>query len=121
MLIQINTDRNINGSETYIQKLKGEIEQALHRVSSHITRVEVHLSDENGDKSGRNDKRCVLEVRLEGRPPIAVTHLAETTDQAVAGAVEKAKTSIAHMIDRLRDSHRGSIEPNPEPDVSIQE
>ncbi len=33
--------------------------------------MEVHRSDENGSKSGQNDKRCVTEARLEGRQPVA--------------------------------------------------
>jgi len=45
----------------------------------------VHLSDENGDKTGGNDKRCLMEARLEGRQPIAITHESETIDEAIEG------------------------------------
>jgi hypothetical protein len=58
---------------------------ALSRVSDHITRVEVHLSDASDRKSGSNDKCCMMEARLENRRPIAVTHEAETLDHAVDG------------------------------------
>lgn len=30
-----------------------------------ITRIEVHFGDENGEKFGKNDKRCLLEARLQ--------------------------------------------------------
>jgi hypothetical protein len=45
----------------------------------------VHLGDENGHKRGGNDKRCMMDARLDGRPPIAVTQQAPPLDQAVDG------------------------------------
>lgn len=50
MQIQINTDRNIDGNEALAAYVRGETEHALSRINDHITRVEVHLSDENSDK-----------------------------------------------------------------------
>ena len=78
-------------------------EEELSRFSHQITRVEVHLSDENSDKEGLNDKRCMIEARLEGIKPIAVTNHANTHEQAVAGAVEKLKTSLDTILGRLRN------------------
>ena len=89
MQVQINTDHNIEGHEALTARVRGVVESALSRVRDHITRVEVHLSDENGDKSGKNDMRCVMEARLEGRQPVAVTDQAETLEQAVDGAADK--------------------------------
>jgi len=103
MLIQINTDKNIKGSEALSSKLTGIISDELSRFNNHITRVEVHLSDENSHKSGVNDKRCVLEARLEKRKPIAVTSQADTVELAVDGAVEKLKNSLTTIIGRLKD------------------
>lgn len=81
MQIHINTDRNINGREALSNHISGEIEQALSRFNEHITRVEVHLSDENSDKKGGKDGlKCVMEARLEGRHPLAVTHQATLID-----------------------------------------
>lgn len=96
MQIQINTDHHIEGHEALAAWATGEIKTALSRHSDHITRVEVHLSDENGHKSGTNDKRCVMEARVEGRQPLAVTHHAETLYLAVTGAADK--------LSRLRKS-----------------
>jgi hypothetical protein len=61
MKIQVNTDRNIEGHEALAAQVSSVVEAALHRISEHITRVEVHLSDENGHKSGHSDNtrtRC---------------------------------------------------------------
>ena len=99
MQIQINTDHNIEGHEALGAQVSGVVESALSRISDHITRVEVHLSDENSDKKGGNDNmRCVMEARLEGRQPIAVTHQAATLEQAVDGAAEK----LTRLIESTR-------------------
>jgi len=50
MQVQINTDHNIEGREALAAYVSGVVEAALSRISDHITRVEVHLSDENSDK-----------------------------------------------------------------------
>jgi len=101
--VQINTDHNIEGREALAVHVSGVVKSALNRISDHITRVEVHLSDENGHKSGQNDKRCVMEARLEGRQPIAVTHHAATLHQAVDGAADKLTRLVESTIERLRD------------------
>ncbi len=100
MQIQINTDHHIEGHEALVAWATGEIKTALSRHSEHITRVEVHLSDENGHKSGTNDKRCVMEARVEGRQPLVVTHHAETLYQAVTGAADKLTRLITSTLGR---------------------
>ena len=102
MQIQINTDHNIEGHEALADQVRGVVETALNRVSDHITRVEVHLSDENGDKRGENDKRCMMEARLEGRQPIAVTQQSVTVDQAVDGAAGKLVRLIESTLGAIR-------------------
>ena len=103
MQIQINTDHNIAGHEALASHVSGLVENALNRISDHITRVEVHLSDENSNKGGENEKRCVMEARLEGRQPVAVTHQDTTVDQAVDGAVHKLSRLIESTLGRLHD------------------
>jgi len=103
MQIQVHTDRNIEGTEALAAEVKAVVEAALSHVSEHITRVEIHLSDQNGSKSGPDDKRCVMEARLEGRQPIAVTHEAATVEQAVDGAAERLQRSVEHTVQRQRE------------------
>ncbi len=100
MQIQINTDRNIEVHEAMAAQLRSTVEAALNSFSGHITRVEMHLSDENAGKSGQNDKHCLLEARIEGRKPIAVTHEAASLDQAVDGAAGKLARSIESALGR---------------------
>ena len=106
MTIQINTDNNLNVHEAFGDKLEGLLAEELSRFSEHITRLEVHLSDENGSKHGLNDKKCLLEARLEGRQPIAVTQVANDYEQALHGAVGKLKSSLDTIVGRLRDHNR---------------
>ncbi len=63
----------------------------------------MHLSDENGNKESEDDKRCMIEARLKGRQPMAVTNVANTYDQAVSGAIDKLETSLDTILGRLRN------------------
>lgn len=102
MIIQINTDSNIEVNSELAQQLKTIVENSLERFDDKITRVEVHLSDENSDKKfGTADKRCLLEARLAGLQPLAVSHQAATTEQSVDGAVDKLMRSIDGTLEKL--------------------
>ena len=103
MQIQTNSDRNIEGSERLSAQVRAVVESALGRFSDQVTRVEVHLSDENSARGGTDDKRCMMEARVEGRPPTAVTHRAATVEQALEGAAAKLARSIESTLGRLRD------------------
>ena len=105
MNIQINTDHNLKGGESLAISVRATVGDALSRFSAHITRVKVHLSDENGDKRGRDDKRCMMEARLEGHAPIAVTEHAATVGQAIDGAAERLVHLLEHTLGRLH-GHR---------------
>ena len=116
MQIQINTDHNIQGYESAAATVRGTVENALARFSTHITRVEVHLADENANKRGSDDKRCMMEARVEGQPPVAVTHHAATIGQAIDGAAEKLVHRLERTLGRLH-SHRGNgAMPDPAPE-----
>ena len=103
MQIQTNTDRNIQGSDRLSEQVRAAVESALGRFTARVTRVEVHLSDENSARGGADDKRCMMEARLEGRPPTAVTHQAATLAQALDGAAAKLTKSLERTLGRLRD------------------
>lgn len=101
MQIQVNTDHNIPGHEALVTQVEEAVTKALGRFGTQITRVEVHLSDDNGNKSGANDKRCLLEARLEGHQPVVASHQAETVKQAYTGAATKLKTALTHALGKL--------------------
>ena len=104
MQIELSTDCNIDGREALATQIDEVVKNALSRLSDQITRVEVHLSDQNSDKKGGDDDmRCMMEARLEGRKPIAVTNHAATVDQAFDGAAEKLARLIESTLGRLHD------------------
>lgn len=101
MTIQLNSDNNITIHDAFRSQLTSMLNEELIRFSGHITRLEVHLSDENGQKEGLNDKQCKLEARLEGMKPIVVKNIANNHEMAVEGAISKLKTSLNTIIGRL--------------------
>jgi ribosome-associated translation inhibitor RaiA len=103
MLIQVQTDRNIEGREALTERVETSIHDALDRYADRITRVQVHLGDENSDKkAAENDIRCTIEVRLAGLDPIAVRDDAPTIEQAVDGAVGKLIRAAETTLGRER-------------------
>jgi ribosome-associated translation inhibitor RaiA len=109
MHIQVNTDNHIVGRDSLSAWVQSEVEGAMDRFADQVTRVEVHLGDENSVKAGGDDKRCMLEARLAGLQPIAVTHHAPTLREAVSGAIDKLEKSLERTVDRLSDARkRGS-------------
>ncbi|MDD2732876.1 MAG: HPF/RaiA family ribosome-associated protein [Desulfuromonadaceae bacterium] len=114
MQININTDRNIDGREALTRHISSEIEQSLSRFNEQITRVEVHLSDENSDKKGGKDgMKCVIEARLAGRQPLAATHQATTLEQAFSGAADKVTRLIESVIGRTGNQRGHRADPPP--------
>ncbi len=116
MQVQINTGHNIEGREALVARFSGVVASAFERFNDQITRVEVHLSDENGQKHGVDDKRCMIEARLEGRQPLVVTYHAAALDQAVDGAASKMSRLIESTLGRLHDQkthNAGHDQPEP--------
>jgi ribosome-associated translation inhibitor RaiA len=114
MQIQINTDRHIDSSEARDQWARSVVESALGHLADHVTRVEVHFSDENAGQGGAPDKRCLIEARHNGRPPIAVTQHAPTIDAAINGAVHKLVRAMEHDLGRAdkraHDDHKPPLD-----------
>lgn len=103
MTLQFNTDKNLTLHDEFRNKLSTHLAEKLSRFSDHITRLEVHLSDDNGGKNGADNKKCLLEARVEGRPPIAVTAHANNYEQAVDGAIDKIKSSLNSVFGKLKN------------------
>ena len=104
MQIQINTDHHLQGSEAREQWASGVVEAAMVHFADSVTRVEAHLSDENAGKGGPAAFRCMMEARINGLAPIAVTSDAASLDAAVDGAMGKLVRASGHAIGRA-DKH----------------
>lgn len=102
MKIQINTDNHISGSQEKSAPIIDSITDSLDRFSEQITRIEVHLSDENSKKKGHDDIKCIIEARLKGLDPVAVTKQADTIDKAVEGAIDKMTSLLNSRLGKLK-------------------
>jgi ribosome-associated translation inhibitor RaiA len=103
MKILFNTDKTISGDENQEEYFTSLIAEKLERFQSQLTRVEVHLKDENGKKEGQNDIHCVLEARIEGREPMAVSCDADTAKNAVSGGIDKLKNALETTFGRMQN------------------
>lgn len=103
MKIQFNTDKTIEWNERLDTYFSTQIRDELDRFTDQITRVEVHVSDENGIKEGFNDIRCLMEVRVEGKQPIASSNQADTIKQSISGAISKVKATLKTTLERTHN------------------
>ena len=83
--------------------ISNEIKNELARFDEIVTRIEVHVSDENGNKSTPNDKKCVIEVRVEKKQPIAVTATADSPEKAFYEALEKMQRVLDTTLDKIKE------------------
>ena len=101
MKIQVNTDNNTPGSESLNTFINSVLQAELDHFADQITRLEVHLSDENGGKTSDNDKRCMIEARIEHRKPVAVTAFANTYEGSINDAADKIKSALDRLFGKL--------------------
>ena len=102
MLVQINTDRNIEGSTEMIEHFTALLKERLGRFEENITRLEVHLSDENAARDAGDDKKCVLEVRLKGKDPVVISTLESTIHKSVKSAADKMFLTLEKQLRKSR-------------------
>jgi hypothetical protein len=79
------------------------MQRSVGRFAGRITRVEVHLNDLNGGKHGERDKRCMMEARLAGLAPVAVSDAAPRLAEAIKGAADKLQHAIERVLGRQHD------------------
>ncbi len=103
MQVHVHTDNNIDGTDRLTAHVEGEVATALSRFRDHITRVEVHLSDESAGRVTDADIRCLIEARLEGRAPVTVTDDAGGVDAALKGAIHRLEHLLASLEGRQQD------------------
>lgn len=101
MLVQVHTDSHLKGRDDIVDRVRKTVSDGLARHAERITRVDVHLSDENATKGGAADKRCVIEARPAGMQPIVARHQAPAFPLAVDGALDKLQRALESAIGRL--------------------
>ena len=105
MQIQVNTDNVIHGDERLIEIAKDAVNSDLNHFSERLTRVEVHLRDQNAEKRGPEHIRCTMEARPRGHGPIAAHHDAPDILAALKGAAKTLRARLTSEFEKL-DAHR---------------
>jgi len=101
MQVKVIGDNHVRGSADLANDVESSVEAALKRFGQQITRVEVHLSDENSHKRGDNDKQCTVEAHVAGLQAMAATGNGGTLNQAVALSLDKLVAQLEHKLGRL--------------------
>lgn len=99
MKINVNTDKHIHGDMQ--RHVEDAVHAALGRFAGQLSRVEVHLRDANGGKTGANDKHCLMEARIDGRPPLAASDDADSVASAINGAARKLQRVLDSSLGKL--------------------
>jgi hypothetical protein len=118
MKVQINTSNDIDNKDTLERWASEYLNEQLARFEQDITSIEVQMTDENhAAKAGAVDKRCMMEARVNGRAPIAVTNFAPDQNLAFRGAADKLLHALEHAfgkLDRRQHRERETIRRDPE-------
>lgn len=118
MKVLVNTSNGIENKDSLERWATEFLNERLARFADDLTTVEVQVTDENhGAKAGAADKRCMLEARIAGHPPVAVTNYGPDQNLAIRGACEKLEHALDHTFGkldrrehRIRDSVRKDVE-----------
>jgi len=111
MQTEVFSDKNIAVDVRTQNWVTATVEVTLERHLEDLTRVIVHVTDENGGKSGTKDKRCKMEARPKGHQPFLVSHDADSLTEAVEGAATKLEHKLEHMFGKLRGKRTVTLSP----------
>lgn len=108
MKVQVNTSNDIENKDALETWAHDFLNEHLARFGQDITSIEVQMTDENhAARGGGVDKRCMMEARVNGRAPVAVTHFAPDQNLAFRGAADKLASALDHAFGKLdRREHR---------------
>ncbi len=96
MQFQFNSDSSVMGTQDVAGRIEAHLRHRLARFEKRLTRIEVHVSDENARKGGGMDKHCMIEARIAGDKPMGVTGKAGDVD----GAARIAGNKLAERLER---------------------
>jgi hypothetical protein len=89
MKILVNSDSSIPMDARLAKYIVGEASELLDRFSDRLTRVEIHISDIDRGKTGKVDKRCLVEVRPTRMKPLVASAQTKDVETSVNQAMRK--------------------------------
>ncbi|MEM1107984.1 MAG: HPF/RaiA family ribosome-associated protein [Planctomycetota bacterium] len=99
MIVQVNAG-DIQSSQALIDNATQAVESALRHTADRVTRVEVHLRDDNANKSAADDKRVTMEARIAGQDPLAVDHQSDDLYKSISEAAGKLGRAVKTRIEK---------------------
>ncbi|MCA9102580.1 MAG: hypothetical protein KDA63_15580 [Planctomycetales bacterium] len=107
MQINLHSDNHITLTAELVQQFQTEMADSLKRFSNWITRVEVHLTDENSRaKGGSDDIRCLIEARPAGKQPVSIEVRAASIAQAIQEGTNTLERRLGDIEDKARTEAR---------------
>ncbi|MGH8852668.1 MAG: HPF/RaiA family ribosome-associated protein, partial [Telluria sp.] len=104
------------GLDEHVQSV---VQGSIGRFGEQVTRVDVHLSNENKEKQADGGNNCMMEARVSGYQPIVVNEHSADLHQSVKNAGAKLARALDSALGRLQDKDRNKqVAPPPaEPDA----
>ena len=103
MLIQVNYS-NVEKTDAIDAYIHERVTKEVAHMVDRVTRVEVHLHDDNGaHKKTPGDKRVRMEARPAGRPPLTVEDHGDNFRQVIGDCAGKLGRALRHTFDKLKE------------------
>lgn len=100
MDIHTSTDNTIHGDMRVTEIAELAVQNDLGHMSDWLSRVDVHLKDQNGAKKGPANIRCTMEARPRGLSPLAAHADAPDIQAALKGAAVKLRGRLTALQDK---------------------
>lgn len=106
MQINVNTDRTIDKHQGLDEHVESVVRSSIERFGEQITRIDVHLSNENKQKKADGGNDCMMEARVSGYAPVVVHDHAVDLHQAIQNAGNKLARALDSALGRLQDKNK---------------
>jgi ribosome-associated translation inhibitor RaiA len=95
-------------SDTLRTHVTDRLSAALQLHEPSVTSIVVTFHDENGPKTGNNDKRINVVVHLRGGGDVIVDERGDDAYAVVTTGAERVKQAINRKLERKHDKHHGA-------------
>ncbi len=119
MEINVNTDNTIDRHQGLDERVRDVVESSISRFEQ-VRRVDVHLSNQNGQKHEDGDQYCMMEARVAGYEPVVVHAHAADLHLSINGAANKLKRALDSALGRLNDKSKRDAVPILDADVPVE-
>lgn len=103
MHLDINSNSSIKVSLEEDNLIKDMLRVNFERYKDSINRISVHLSDMKKSGPDSNNKKCLIEARVNGRKNIVVHSTENNLMKSISFSIEKLKHSLIHEIDKKNE------------------